>query len=72
MISKIKSVWKECTSNLVEIRKSRKNFPADSVQPKNAMGPPSKLILDNILLQSLIHYFATGLIISIIYSFSLV
>ena len=27
MISKIKSVWKECASKLVEIRKSIKGFP---------------------------------------------
>ena len=27
-ISKIKSLWKECASNLVEIRKSMKEFPS--------------------------------------------
>ena len=27
MISKMKSVWKECASNMVEIRKSQKEFP---------------------------------------------
>ena len=39
---------------MVEIRKSMKEFPADSVQSKNAMGPPSECTLDNILL---IHFF---------------
>ena len=49
-----------------------KNFPVDSVQYKNTIGPPSKYTLDNILLYFLIHHFVTVFIISIIYSFSLV
>ena len=43
-----------------------KNFPADSVQSKSAMGPPSKWTLDNILLHFLIYYFVRVFIISII------
>ena len=49
-----------------------KNFPAGLVQSKNAMGPPSKCTLDNILLDFFIHYFITVFTISINYSFSLV
>ena len=49
-----------------------KKLPADSVQSMNAISLPSKCILDNILLHSLIHYFVTVFIISIIYRFVLV
>ena len=43
MISKIKSVWKKCASNLVEIRKSMKEFPGRLRAVKECNKSPIKM-----------------------------
>ena len=41
-----------------------RDFPTDSVQSKNAMGPPSKCLLDNTFLHFLIHCFVSFYVIN--------
>ena len=48
MVPKIKLVWEKCASNLVEIRKSMKEFPGGLCAVKE-LAPPSNL---KFLLQS--------------------